>query len=329
MEQPIYNSITIIALKDFNCSKEVGLFTFDDITFIKGLDNLDAEHFYDYNINLIGQLNLMNFSNRFYAVCKKEVHNLEELGILHLRIKSKATHFINCLWFSKDNSASILNVYTFSLNSNHSLQSTIGPGNSSSSANNKKVEFEEKDFDLALEIYKSIAANQSNIEAEPLKIDFNGTPIFTDSKYHKTNQSKTNRIDRALCFLFIARQHTFLPLKISLYISVLECLFTKDSGEVVHKISERTAFYIGETPDERLDLFRSVKKAYGVRSKFFHGQPLEKNSGEHNVLQAVSENLDEILRKVLNKVMLIDSAQFLLNDTKLEEFYQHLIFKNH
>jgi hypothetical protein len=327
MEQSILNSITIFALKDFNCKSEIELFHFDEISFIKGWGQLDSEYFTDASIKLIGQLNLMSFADRFFAAAKKDLATLDELSNEHIRLKSKTNHFINCLWFAKDNSASIINLYTYTLNTNYCLQSVIGPGNSSAIGENNPVEFDKEDFDKALNIYNAILSVQTKIESDSPKIDFGGRPIITDSKYHKANQNKTNRIDRALSFLFIARNNSFLPLKISLYISVLECLFTKDAGDIVHKISERTAFYIGETPDERIDLYRSVKKAYSVRSKFFHGQQLEKKSSEHEALQDVSLKIDDLLRKVLNKVLLVDSTKFLSNDEQIEEFYTKLIFK--
>lgn len=44
------------------------------------------------------------------------------------------------------------------------------------------------------------------------------------------------RIDRALAFLLRARYENFLPLKLSLYIPIFECLFTTDRYKVMKKL---------------------------------------------------------------------------------------------
>jgi hypothetical protein len=52
----------------------------------------------------------------------------------------------------------------------------------------------------------------------------------------------------------------------------LEALFGPDSpGEITHRIAERLALFLENDPAKAKDLFKSIKVAYGFRSKIAHG----------------------------------------------------------
>ncbi len=138
-----------------------------------------------------------------------------------------------------------------------------------------------------------------------------------------------NRIVRAWMFLKKARADSLLPGKISAYIAVLECLFTSiDSGEVNHKVSERVAFYIGKTQLQKVETYTLIKKGYDIRSKYLHGQKLDKKKdNSRSDLSLLSQRLDSTLRVIFRQVIDFDSEKF-LDDNNLESWFKELIFKD-
>lgn len=114
------------------------------------------------------------------------------------------------------------------------------------------------------------------------------------------NPNNTNRIDRAIIFMGEARQSELLYKKISMYIVVLECLFTTENEEVTHKVSERTAYYIATDPENRRAVYSTLKQAYDIRSKYVHGKKISLNNEK---LADLSVKIDDIVRQVLGKII--------------------------
>lgn len=135
-----------------------------------------------------------------------------------------------------------------------------------------------------------------------------------------------NKLSRAYLLVSQARMSQYVPVKLAFYVIGLECLFSNDDkSEVNHKVSERTAHFIGKTPQERMELYRKVKKLYDVRSKFVHGQSIKPSIRD---LGTLSVEIDEILRRIFRK--LIDNQEiadlFQGNQNKLDEYYVKMIF---
>ena len=124
-----------------------------------------------------------------------------------------------------------------------------------------------------------------------------------------------NKLDRAILFHVQSRSVSFLPAKIANGIIVLETLFSgNELGEITYKIGHRVANYIGGTSQEKLVIFKQIKLFYSVRSKFLHGQVLEKNAKTMSQLSLISVELDNILRIVLRKA-LDEPAPFQITNT--------------
>jgi len=133
-----------------------------------------------------------------------------------------------------------------------------------------------------------------------------------------------NRVERAISFLSSARSTPHLPQKITHYMAILECLLSTDSNEIIHKVSERTAFYLENTKAGRIAIYKAVKAAYDVRSKFVHGLKPPK---KHEQLCAIAVEADNIIRRVLKRVILNDYKTFVQNDEKgLSQYFNELIF---
>lgn len=83
----------------------------------------------------------------------------------------------------------------------------------------------------------------------------------------------------------------------------LEALFGPDSGgETVHQLSQRIAFFLGATPDEKRKYFATAKSLYDIRSKIVHGRVPKKFIGDHS-LQMIGET-EQIVRLSLRKILL-------------------------
>lgn len=125
-------------------------------------------------------------------------------------------------------------------------------------------------------------------------------------------------------FLHIARNHSYLLYRLAFYVPVLECLFGSSTGEITHQVAERIAFYVGQTPQERYELYIDVKDAYSIRSRFIHGDVFDDKSLKR--VNELSTKIDELTRKILLKVVLEDSEIF-LEDTKRKDYLKKLVFQ--
>ena len=108
------------------------------------------------------------------------------------------------------------------------------------------------------------------------------------------------KLTRVEAFLSSARSANDLGVKIAHYMTCLETLFSTDTAELSHKLSERTALFLSNSPSDRMDTYRAVKSAYGVRSKIVHGDTIAPSLGAR--LPEISEQCDTMLRKVLNRL---------------------------
>lgn len=131
-----------------------------------------------------------------------------------------------------------------------------------------------------------------------------------------------NRVERVMFYLQGARSSSDFGLKIALYITCAEALFCTDSSEVAHKLSERLAYFLGETPTERLRLFRAAKTAYGVRSKTLHGDKLSEGVIEN--IGTTSQQCDAILRDTISRI-LSDPNKFRVFTGPNEDLDEYLV----
>jgi hypothetical protein len=234
--------------------------------------------------------------------------------------------FLFFLWFIKDNSISIDDSYGYQTKGyryqcipNHTI-----PSNSLGKFEN--VQYSKVELDRALEISEKYIAVCGGQTTDMAAQEFNenyGTQNDVLKSSVDSNQ-ETNNLQRAITFLNTARSSPYLPYKISLYMPIFESLFSDSASEATQKVSERVAFYVSNDKAERLEIFKTVKEAYDIRSRFLHGQRLSSSKSKPSYLQEVSNNVDEITRKVLNKIIMQDSALFLQANS---QFLSELIFQ--
>ncbi|MBN1181717.1 MAG: hypothetical protein JXB49_05470 [Bacteroidales bacterium] len=135
-----------------------------------------------------------------------------------------------------------------------------------------------------------------------------------------------SRIGRALLFVKQAREARNLAYKISNYCAAFETLFTTDNMELSHKLSERTAYFLSNELN-KLETYQTIKKAYITRSKLIHGASIDKS--KISELPLISSNTDEILRKVLRKILNDKNLTILFDskNTRIDEYFMKLVFE--
>lgn len=139
-----------------------------------------------------------------------------------------------------------------------------------------------------------------------------------DSTYNDSfTNTKFSRIGRSLRFIQAARTDTHPAVKLAHYCSAFESLFSTDSAELSHKLSERVAIFLKDYDYDPLVVFDDMKLFYGIRSKVSHGDSLKSNKEKQ--LSELSEKCDSYLREIINIVL---ANQELINifDGKKEQF---------
>jgi hypothetical protein len=237
--------------------------------------------------------------------------------------------FIFCLWFVRDNCANtdILYTYVPGEKIDFSLFNTV----LFSTATGEFIDeiFTIEDLEKAKAIYYKIC-ELSSTEVMRENIDFKVKDIdnkIIPGDYNFILYNSQNPIDRAILFLMLARSQSYLPLKILFYIGIYESLFSIDSVEVKYKVAERATFYIGGDFDLKYRNFNIINSAYDIRSKFVHGQLLNKNIKTKDNLIGLCEQVDSLTRVMLLKIISKDSNIFLQEEKELKYWFNQLILK--
>lgn len=301
--------------------------TVSHFTFNPPRETINTSFFTKYIIDQAGILTMSKFVNKsFITACITNTGYsdtlLKDTGQINI---SRLISFLNFSWFHSDNNFSLEHTFLFYDTMPIGFY-MFNSGIISDSSGDFTSNFELYPAHLqhADDIYKKVLTFQDKKD-NPKQSD---NPLNFSNLYSSFNTApynNSNRIMRAISFLNMARTNDFLPLKISLYIVALESLFTTDNMEVTYKVSLRVAFYVGISVIEKETIMKTINTAYGIRSKFFHGQKLEKDALEH--LKKVSKDTDQILRIVLNKVVLHDSLTF-INGNNLNAYFSNLILNN-
>lgn len=297
---------------------------------IQGGEYLESSIFNEYVLKQIGNINIGEFVNNPYFVSFLTIGNPKELATITVRLFSALNHFISFLWFARDNCIDLGVMYSYFSEVDDVVLTRYKHSNTSmANGEYSTIELTLADLTLAEKVADRIRELQNNKKesknSPSLEVNFS-KPIIADTTYHYRDYNEHNRIQRAFSFLHMARSNSFLPLKISLYIAMLETIFTTDSTEVNYKVCQRVAFYLGGDFETKFTTFQKIKEAYDIRSKFFHGQELKKKKDSRDNLARVSMEADNIVRQILTKVIFEDSELFLNDEASLNEYYNKLVF---
>lgn len=286
-------------LRNFNCSEysepinlnygEENIFTllFNDIM----LSRITSSYKYKENF---GTENLSYYRNTFvcFAITDHILNDKSKAYVLINNFYINCQTFSNALWFIKDNAVT---PYWTTISSKR----TISPAVLRRSVyyTNSKGEFVSTNYSIselkeAMNWYNII--NNFLYRKQSNEIDTSGD-LINMSNYMSFNVPSFNR---AYYYLDTARNTEFLPAKIASYISILETIFAAN-GENTQKVAERTAYFIGETVDERISIYDDVKAIYDIRSCYVHGSLI--SDKKHQTLPEISAKADNLVRRLLKK----------------------------
>ncbi len=219
--------------------------------------------------------------------------------------------FLTATWLIRDNSANCELAFAFCLGNQHVHSNALALHYSHHSGVKRPMTVD------ASQLREICALNRDNFTGKRKQ----------DSPLHTSFRKSTGRLSRAMLFLQQARSADDLGQKIANYCSFFEATLSTSSSELSHQLSERVAFFLRDSPEERLALFRDVKKAYGVRSKIVHGDVLAQ--GTIDSLVNVAETCDATARQVVRKIVGNKSLSKLLDESSndaIDSYMMNLIF---
>lgn len=302
------------------------------------------EYIKDYlrtNVNFIARIGL----NQFEIIIKShimyfdgDISNLqllkdtddktlsEKINIISKYLKMS----IDCLWYEKDNSAYIDNVY-IEVDNENVLRHHTALFNSNSDGSHRSTGFTQSEMINALTLMPALVGKYQKHSKENLKKISTIKPILDGRTINNLNivPYQHNRVMRASFFHQLVRSNDTLVMKIAFYVAILECLFTTAISELSHQVSERVALFLGGRRTAKKEIYKRIKNAYSVRSSYVHGDNIKLKPQEQVIL---SQDMDNIVRSCFKKVF-EDDYIFLLDKSTtkgaaeiFEDYFKDLLF---
>lgn len=133
---------------------------------------------------------------------------------------------------------------------------------------------------------------------------------------------KTNNVEdlllRSVCLggragVKRTREESFL-----MFMIALECLILPKQGmELSYRLSQRAAWFLGNTPDKRKDIKKLIKKLYRIRSKIVH-------SGVYEVPEEKYHQAYEVVKISIFKMLTNQDIGGLSSLDKLDDWFEKL-----
>lgn len=287
-------------------------------------NSLFEEHFnFQFFRMLIGKLEFDDLINSNYLYAVGDLN--EDLTEENMRFKFLnkylilSQRFCNCLWLIKDNSVNIQNgfLYVSGNEVDQSVTSNIRtPFFLTARGAIDETLFTNDEIKEAMRLYNYLFDEKEFIER-------------SQEDQNRILYNSPKRIEKFFYFLQTARVQEFLPTRIALYCTLVEILFSTETSEITHKISERVSRFLGSDYTERLHYFDQIKNAYNVRSTTIHGSNLKGSLKNEENLINISVELDNLLRKAIIKIIQNQElhAIFSGNENELNLWFKELILK--
>lgn len=212
--------------------------------------------------------------------------------------------FLFGLWFIKDNCVNIGDM-CLDLGQGRIFTNRLNVWFSDASGQYNTVEFSKDEIKQALEWQEKILDFLDRRDEESRK----DTSYNTGNMEYRNNNMRTpyggmNRFSRTFRFIHVARSESFLPAKITSYISALESLLSTSTSELKAQVSERAAKLIGGDLQTKLGNYNIIREAYDARSAYVHGSTLgKKYRKDMGKLIELSQNLDNVLRELMQHMV--------------------------
>jgi len=239
------------------------------------------------DFNYLGNSTYIYGNGKIEDITDKESSNIDFIKTVNI-LNRKSQFFTSLLWLIKDNSVHLETGFLISeMNGRieytknsfyHSFVNAYGM--------NEQVTFSSEEINEVSNYYQYFDNREINKSEE----NINENPLG----------KKFKRFERAFYLLGYARSESNLALRIMLYCTVLESLFTSDNREISHKVGERFSLILGSNSEDKLKYYKLVKDAYTIRSKAVHGQTVNNKIED---LMGISKNIDDAIREIFKGII--------------------------
>lgn len=137
---------------------------------------------------------------------------------------------------------------------------------------------------------------------------------------------KYTRVARFINFVQIGRKSSHPAMKISQMCSALESLFSTDTSELTHRLSERVAMFLGGDGDVMEKNYQMMKKCYAIRSQVTHGSHIR--DGVAETIPDMSLSMMNMLRLIALKIIESPELSKLFDGENdgIENYFRRLLF---
>ncbi|MBC9249130.1 hypothetical protein A9179_02450 [Pseudomonas alcaligenes] len=300
-------------------------------TFITALDYLSIPQKIECKVGFDNSLSLTNDTERvsalieaYHASCMGELehnHLLSGRPVVYVERDVPGPHHVSDmlvdflrevqsllgeLWLWKDNSINCQQAFALAKNMPSTSSNCLPVFNSSATG---------EDINTRITADEFVGVIKSRV----VQIDsFKESNIPRQTSIRKS----TGRLNVALYHLQNARNNRDLGFKIANYCSFFEALFSTDTAELSHQLSQRISFFLHDCPNKRLEMYRMTKKAYAVRSKTVHGDMLDSSISN---LRDISLHCDDIARGCLMKIFKNQHLFDIFNSHSKEKVSNYLV----
>jgi hypothetical protein len=223
------------------------------------------------------------FSGDLYPSSTAAANTLIATQLLRLH------EFVQMLWIIKDNAANVENGFLSGPDGVCSriwtMTCTLADGTDSVTT------FSREELRTARTLYRNVWGTAS-LNADE----------FNKTSFQEVVEPDAVPLSRAIFFLGAARSSSQLSVKIANYCSALESLLITSPTELTYRLCQRVAWLLGESTEERYELFQRLKDGYDFRSKVVHGSYTSAKKLRNDLLPSVRA-CDTILRGVLGQVL--------------------------
>lgn len=291
---------------------------------------LSHQFIYEY----IGEHSISEFQDSTYIYISGQLdeqldfEDVDKIGVgLTFELLREIELYLHNLWAVKDHNVYVRDGF---LVVNSSKSSGIGTYKAALTAINSKANYTKEDFSMFTDDELDQAQKYLNEDLLVPSEDDHDTEIHESRKelmykypsqyiFHKTEGS--TRFSRAVSFVILARSSSVLPLKIVSYVNAIECLLTTSKAELSYRLSQRVAFLLESTLEERMKLSKTMRNAYNLRSTIVHGEHIKSSLEE---MLRISDELDRVIRLLIvdHGILFKEST-----DNQIDEEFEKLIFK--
>lgn len=260
-----------------------------------------------YHAKSIGMLEHNHLlSGRPVIYSKKEIKNPHEAQVILIDFLREIQSFIGEIWLWRDNSINCQQAFALVQNLPMASSNCLPVFNSSATG---------EDLELVTTPEELINETQSRT----VRIN-----SFKESNIPKQTSIRKSmgRLNVAVYHLQSARNNRDLGFKIANYCSFFESLFSTDTAELSHQLSQRISFFLNDCPNERIKTYRLTKKAYAVRSKTVHGDTLDSSI---STLENTARHCDDLARHCLLKIFEDSELLEIFNSPSKERVSNYLL----